>query len=231
MAFVTSSAALGGALIGGSLLGAGAQIYGADKAAGAQKDAANKASDTEMAMYKQNRDDQAPWRDAGVKSLAELQYQMGLGERTPGEHSGDYGSLNRDFTLADFNNDPGYQFRMDEGQKALEHSAAARGGLLSGATLKAIAKYSQNVASDEYGNAHNRYNNDITNRYNRLSTLSGVGQTATNQIGAAGQNTANQVSNNQLSVGNANAAKWTAGANAINNGLNNLSSYAIYKGM
>lgn len=217
------------AVVGSAIVGGAIQNNAARKGVKAQENAANKASDTTMAMYEQNREDQAPWRDAGVKSLAELQYQLGLGDRTPGEHLGEYGSLSRDFTLSDFNRDPGYQFRMDEGRKAIENSAAARGGLLSGTTLKAISKYGQDVASNEYGNAYNRFNNDMTSRFNRLSTLSGVGQTATNQVGAYGQNAANQVANNQLSVGNARAAGSIAIGNNNTALLNNLSSYGIGK--
>ena len=53
-------------------------------------------------------------------------------------------------------NDPGVQFRMDEGRKALEASAAAKGGLLSGPTLAALQRQGQELSSQEYGNAWNR---------------------------------------------------------------------------
>ncbi len=124
-----------------------------------------------------------------------------------------------DFTMNDFQADPGYQFRLDEGQKALERSAAARGGLMSGATMKALTRYSQGVASDEFQNAYNRFNNDRTNRFNRLASLAGTGQTANNQLAQAGQNYANQVSANNAAMGNAQAASSIASGNAVNNAI------------
>lgn len=161
-------------------------------------------------------------------------YQDYLNNFKPGDRPQEATPLNyfnHNFSVDDFEKDPGYQFRMDEGKKAIENSAASRGGLLSGATLKAIAKYGQDFASNEFGNAYNRYNNDMTTRFNRLATLSGFGQTAANTIDNAGINTAARIGDNQLQIGNAKAASSIATGNAINNGLNNLSSYAIYKGV
>lgn len=146
-------------------------------------------------------------------------------------HPGGYGSLTKQFSLADFNADPGYQFRMDQGLKGVQSSAAARGGLLNGGTLKALTQYGQDFASNEYGNAYNRFNNDQSTRFNRLSTIAGIGQTANNTIAGAGSNYANNVSQNQLAVGNANAANAIATGNAINNGINNISSYYTMKSL
>src|SRR5574343_22292 len=58
--------------------------------------------------------------------------------------------------------DPGYAFRMSEGLKALDRTAAARGGLISGSALKAASRYGQDMASQEYQNAFNRYNQNRT---------------------------------------------------------------------
>jgi hypothetical protein len=52
--------------------------------------------------------------------------------------------------------DPGYQFRLSEGLKALDRQAAARGGLISGSALKASQRYGQDMASQEYGAAYGR---------------------------------------------------------------------------
>lgn len=146
-------------------------------------------------------------------------------------HSGQYGELSKKFSLSDFNADPGYQFRMDEGLKGVQSSAAARGGLLNGGTLKALTKYGQDFASNEYGNAYNRFNNDQSTRFNRLSTIAGLGQTANNTLANAGSNYANNVSNNQLAVGNANAASAIATGNAVSNGVNNVTSYYTMKNL
>ncbi len=162
----------------------------ADRATRAQQTATNSANDMQRYMFEQQRADQEPWRQTGTTALKDL--------------AG--GDFQRDFTMADFEADPGYQFRMAEGAKALERSAAARGGLNSGATLKALTKYGQDFASNEYNNAYNRFNADRDRRFNRLSSLAGLGQTANTQVGQAGQNYANNVSNNTLNMGNAQAA-------------------------
>jgi hypothetical protein len=135
--------------------------------------------------------------------------------------------LFRNFTNADFQKDPGYDFRMQEGQKALERSAAARGGLQSGGTLKSLARYGQDYASNEFNNAYNRFNNDRSNRFNRLSSLAGVGQTANTQIGAAGQNYANQFGQNTMGAANAAGAAGIAGANAWGGALQGIGGAAM----
>lgn len=193
------------AVVGGAVIGGYVTTRAAGSAADAQRDAANQADQTQLYMYDQTRDDQAPWRQTGVDALGQIKDQ-----------SADF---NKDFSMADFQADPGYQFRMDQGQQAIERSAAAKGGLNSGATLKSLDRYSQGLASDEYQNAYNRYNNNITNRFNRLSSLAGLGQTANGQVGAAGQNYANQVGSNDMASGNASAAASMASANAINSGM------------
>jgi hypothetical protein len=135
--------------------------------------------------------------------------------------------LTRKFTNDDFVKDPGYDFRMKEGQKALERSAAARGGLNGGAQMKALSRYGQDYASNEYGNAYNRFTNDQTNRFNRLSAVSGLGQAAASQMGQAGQNYANQVGQNMMGSANAQAASGIAGANAWGGALSNIGQSAM----
>lgn len=132
----------------------------------------------------------------------------------------EFGSLMQNFGMDQFQADPGYQFRMDEGMRALEGSAAARGGLLSGAAMKAIQKYGQGVASQEYGNAYGRYTADQTNRYNRLAGLVNTGMGATNQTSNAAANFANNASSNIIGAGNAAAAGQVGAANALVGGIN-----------
>ncbi len=173
----------------------GDSLGGGDKkkAADAQARAAAEGNATQLHMYNQTRADQEPWRQAGTTALTGMQDPK----------------FQRDFGAADFKKDPGYDFRMKEGTKAIEASAAARGGLNSGANMKALARFGQDTASAEYQNAYNRFNTNQTNRFNRLSSLAGTGQTATNQVQAAGTNYANQVNANQVGVGNARAAAIT----------------------
>lgn len=203
-----------GAVVVGGVIGAVASSSAAGKAADAQRDAANTASGTQLQMYNQTRDDQAPWRTAGGTAIGQL---------SAGTQAG--GEFNRNFTMADFNADPGYQFRMDQGSKALQASAAARGGLMSGGTLKSLDRYGQDYASNEYGNAYNRFNNDQTTRFNRLSSIAGVGQTSVGQTGAAGANAANQIGSNTIGAGNAQAAGYVGQANAVNNGISSLGNF------
>lgn len=134
------------------------------------------------------------------------------------------GEFNRKFTLADFQQDPGYQFRLDQGLNSVQGSRAARGSMLSGSTLKALSDYGSNYASSEYGKAYDRFNNDQATRFNRLATIAGIGQTATNNVGTAGANAANNISSNLIGAGNAAAAGTVGTANAINSGLSNLQS-------
>lgn len=138
---------------------------------------------------------------------------------------GGYGSLSTPFSQTDWQADPGYAFRLQEGQKALERSGAAKGMTLSGAQAKALTSYGQGMGSQEYGAAYNRYNNDQTNLYNRLAGVAGTGQQANQFVGSLGANMANQVGQNQLGAGNAAAAGWTAGTGAISNGLNSWMNY------
>lgn len=109
--------------------------------------------------------------------------------------------------------DPGYQFRMDQGLNATKNSAVARGGLDSGATLKALTRFGQDYASGEFGNV-----------YNRLAGVSGAGQTATGQNQASGTNMANNVSNLTTDAGNARAAGIVGGANAWGNAATGVGS-------
>lgn len=250
------------AIVGAAVVGAVASNSAAKKAAKAQQGAADAANATQLEMYYQSREDQAPWQQAGTQGLNALTNALGLvneqnfdkgaylakykdiandpywslnpykhyvtagrGEgrtaKTTGETIGGMGLgvLNRSFGLSDFEKDPGYQFRLGEGQKALTNSAAARGGLLSGAAGKALARYNQDFASNEFGNAYNRFQTNQTNQFNRLASLAGVGQTAANQTANSAMQTGQIVGNNIVGAGNARASGYVGGANALTNAI------------
>jgi hypothetical protein len=135
-------------------------------------------------------------------------------------NSPDFGKYTRDFGMQDFQQDPGYAFRMSEGLKALDRQAAARGGLISGAALKASQRYGQDMASEEYMNAFNRYQTNRTNQLNPLLSLSDKGQLSVNTIGTAGQNYANQAGEAYMGAGNARASGYLGQANALTGALN-----------
>ncbi|MCP1679410.1 tail fiber domain-containing protein [Kerstersia gyiorum] len=199
-----------GKVVGG-ITGSTAAAEGAQSAANTQAQSARESNQLLYDIFQQQREDNEPWRDAGKTALGQL---------TAGTADG--GDFNRGFTMADFQSDPGYAFRMQQGQDALESSAAARGSNLSGATLKALTQYGQNMGSQEYQNAYNRWNSDQTNRFNRLSSLAGVGQTANQANQAASSSYGQSAANNITGAGNAIGAGQIAAGNAQANTFGQL---------
>lgn len=115
----------------------------------------------------------------------------------------DYGALTERFSLDKFEEDPGYQYRQQEAQKALERAMAAQGVTLGGGgfgninpqVAKALQEQSQGMASQEYGNAYNRYVNDQLNQYNMLAGLGGYGQVGLGSLSGSGNQMATNVGN------------------------------------
>ncbi|MCH7662313.1 MAG: hypothetical protein IH859_00380 [Chloroflexi bacterium] len=142
----------------------------------------------------------------------------------PGETDPEFGSLMREFGLEDFETEPGYEFRLAEGQKALERSAAARGQVFSGGTLKALTRYGQGVASQEFGRAYNRFQENRMTRYNFLAGLSGTGQATGVQLGQIGARTASDIAGIQIggitSAAAARASGYSAIGQSIGQGVN-----------
>jgi len=93
------------------------------------------------------------------------------------------GTLGGTFSPGDLTKDPGYQFRLQQGQQALERSQAARGGMQSGAALKAAQEYGQGLADQTYGEAYQRWLQGQQNTYGMLSGTAGRGQQAAQQQG------------------------------------------------
>lgn len=196
-----------GAVVGSSLIGASASR----SAAGTQAAAADRAAEGQERMFERQVELSEPWRKAGEQALNKL---IPLAtEYTP-------------FSMAQFRADPGYGFRMSEGMKALERGAAARGGLLSGATLKGIQRFGQDLASQEYTNAFNRYQTERAARLQPLQSLAGVGQTTAQQIGEAGMRTAQNVGDTLTSGAAARASGYVGGANALTQGLGTYLNYS-----
>ena len=146
---------------------------------------------------------------------------LGLGGNTGAAGYGQYANAP---TAADIQTDPGYAFRLSEGQKALDRSAAARGGLISGGALKAATRYGQDMGSQEYQNAYNRYQTNRTNALQPLANLQSVGVNATNQqtaqAGQYGVNAGNAITQAGQSI----AAGQLGSANTINNALGTAAS-------
>ena len=206
------------AMVGAAAVGAAGSAYASKKSSSAaqtQAASADRASRIQQENFEQTRKDLMPYKQAGDTSLSQL-----MGQMTPD------GYFNQTYTGQDIYSDPSYQFRLQQGQDAIQSSAAAKGGLLTGATLKALQNYGQESASQEYSNVYNRFNADQTNRYNRLSNLVGIGQNAAAQVGNAGAQTAQAVANNTMAGANSIAAGQIGSANAWTNGAQQLGSLA-----
>ncbi len=137
---------------------------------------------------------------------------------TAGTQAG--GDFNKTPTLADLQIDPGYAFRSQQALKALEGSAAAKGGALGGGEVGQILGLNSNLSSQEYQNAFNRFQTSTQNRFNNLNTLAGRGaQTADVQGGNlinGAQFGANLNSNSATQAANFNNnAAIIAGGNSI----------------
>jgi hypothetical protein len=192
--------------VGGSaLLGSSS----AKSAANTQAAAADRAAELQKEQFDRQVELQAPFREAGVRALNKLE---GAADYTP-------------FGMQQFQQDPGYAFRLAEGQKALDRQAAARGGLISGGALKAAQRYGQDMGSQEYTNAFNRYQTERSARLNPLQSLAGVGQTSVNQLGAAGQSYATGAGEALGAGAQARASGYIGGANAISGGVGQYLGY------
>jgi hypothetical protein len=194
-----------GAVVGSSLISSNA----AGNAADTQAAASDRAAQLQNEQYKQTREDQMPWMQAGGRALNKLE---GAVDYTP-------------FGMSQFQADPGYAFRLSEGQKALERTAAARGGLISGGAFKAATRYGQDMGSQEYTNAFNRYQTERAAKLQPLQSLAGVGQTTANQLGQAGASNAANVGNLMTSGAAAQAAGQVGQANAFNQGVSTYLNY------
>ena len=221
----TAAAVVGGAVIGGvmSNTAASTQADAARDAAATQATSASEATALQREIWQQQQANQKPWQEAGVNALSQL---------TRGTQAG--GSLVKPFGMADYQADPGYGFRLSQGMKALEGTAAARGGLLSGNAMRAAVGYGQDMGSQEYQNAYNRYQTDQGNQYNRLASMAGLGQAANTSLAGAGQNFANTAGANMMTTGanagnavmaagNANASSYQGWGTALGTGLQQLS--------
>lgn len=195
----------------GAVASIGMGLYGASenrKAASQASDAATRANEQAMALQRQMFDEQkamtAPYREGGATAQNRLMELLGIGTNTGGA---DYGKYGRDFSMSDFQVDPGYAFRLSEGQQAIDRSAAARGGTQSGAALKAATRYGQDMGSQEYGAAYNRYQTNRTNQLQPLGNMATMGaNAATNnatQAGNYGTSAGNLMSQSGVNQGNA----------------------------
>jgi hypothetical protein len=216
------------AVIGGtSLIGTAVSASAGSKAAKAQKQAADQSDTTNRYIYDTTRADQTPGRIVGESALYKLADLYGVSRPTTpmaagtgvaGQYAGASGEpVATTAGYSGFETSPGYQFRVDEATKAIERSAAARGNLRSGATMDALQRRVQNVASDEFDKFADR-----------LASLAGVGQSANAASAQAGQAYASQQTATNMAAGQARASAYANTGNAINQGVSNLASAYLY---
>lgn len=192
------------AAVGSAVIGSAATRSAANK----QSDAAAAAAAEQGRQFDISREDKRLEREVGVGALQELA-----------------GFRNTEMpTAAEVMAEPGYQFGLKQGSDAIQGTAAARGGLYSGKALRDLTRFGTDYATTKFGDAFNRREAAIGNRWGRLSSLAGISQAATNQAQQAGQNYANQVG--QIGLGNANAqgAAGIANANIWGNAVNQVGS-------
>ena len=203
--------AVAGAQAGASLVGGSMKGRAAKRAANAQVQSAAEASRLQREMYAQQQALQDPYRQAGLTGQNRMMELMGLGGNVNAQ---DYGRYGRDFAMSDYEADPGYAFRLSEGNKALERSAAARGMVMSGQMFKGAQRFGQDLASQEYQNAFNRYQTNRTNQLNPLGALMSSGQNASNVLTGAAGVLGGQLGENAMGAGNARASGYIGSANA-----------------
>ncbi len=233
MPAATAGVGVASSLIGG-ILGSSAAKDAANAQADSERQAisgtnaaASSALGTQSSVYNTDQANVQPYQGAGTAALS----QLGAGTAAGGQFNSTPSGAQ---VLAQ---DPGYQFRLDQGQLALSRAAAAGGGVGSGGALKSAAQYGQDYASGEYGAAYNRFMTTRQDNYANLSGLARMGETANGQSMQAGQNYANQSSsigtnaafqNAQAlnGIGNAQAAGDIGSANAWSGALSGIGKAA-----
>jgi hypothetical protein len=193
------------AIMGSSLVGG----LAAKSAGDTQARATDRATQAQERMFGKQVELQEPFRQVGVNALPAL---VAASEYDP-------------FTLDKFQADPGYGFRMKEGLRALENTAAARGGLLSGNQLRGITRFGQDLASQEFGNAFNRYQSEFASKLNPYQALAGVGQTSANTLTGAAGRLGENIGANMVAGGVARASGNMGMANALSGGLGQYLAY------
>jgi hypothetical protein len=132
------------------------------------------------------------------------------------------------FNMADYTSDPAYQFQLQQGNQAIERSAAARGGLTSGATGKALAQYTTNLANQNYGDAYQRWLQTQNQQYNQAMGLANLGYGASSQQSGNAMNAGTSMANNLVNAitgaGNARASGYVGAGNSIGSTVANLYS-------
>lgn len=200
----TINKAFGTNITWGDLAKAGITLGGTYLASNASSDALDKAVEAQNAANQQAIALQQPYMNAGTSAINSL--ATGL---APG------GQYATPFSQTNWQQDPGYAFRLSEGLKALDRSAASRGMLLSGAQIKGAQRYGQDMASQEYQNAFNRFYTERQNMLDPQFRLAGMGQTAAANASGITQQSGTNVANANLAQGQQNASLYQTAGNVL----------------
>ncbi len=235
MAFVGSGALIVAGIGAAASLGSAYMSSKASQgAANKQFQAAQNATQLQQQIYENNQANLSPYMQQGAAANSRLSDLLGTSGNSG---AAGYGSLTSGFTAQDYlsNQDPGYQFQLQQGNQALTNSLAAQNGVLSGSAVKDLINFNQGMASTGYQNAWNRWNTQQGNTYQRLSGLAGLGENAAAMSGNQGIQTGANIGNTMTSGANALAAGQIGSANAyagaINGIGNNLSQWAMLNSM
>jgi hypothetical protein len=199
--------------------------YSSSKAAKAQKQAADQSAEVQREIFQKQTELAEPFRQAGITSQNELMRLLGIGGDAT---AADYGMLTRGYRLEDLQMDPGYAFRLSEGEKALARMQSARGtgiGLSSGKAIREGVRYASDLASQEYTNAFNRAQAQTGTRLGALGSLYGAGQAATQQVSNQAGQYGENVGNLLMAGGAARASGYAGMGNALNQALGTYLNY------
>jgi hypothetical protein len=229
------------------LAGSAMSASASKSAANTQADAANNAAQLQEQQWEQTQANLKPYMDLGSSSISPLLSAMGYNVTQNSDGTYSYNgtdssnALQQTFTApteAQAQATPGYQFTLNQGLKAVQNSAAARGLGSSGAALKGASSYATGLADSTYNDVYNRalqtYQtnyNSAANNVNRLSSLVSSGQNAAATNGSLGASTMSSVGNTLTSAANATAAGTVGSANALSSGLSSVGSNALTYGL
>lgn len=227
--------------IGGAAISAHSQSNASKLAAQTESDSAANTLAFNKDVYNTNLKNEQPYLAAGNTAANQLGAGLSDGSLTAAYPGGPFS-----FTGVNLQNDPAYQFDLNQGQQSIQRSAAAQGGLVSGGALKELNDYTQGYASNQfqqsynnalgqYQQAYNQFENQQSNKFNRLSSVAGLGQNAATMTATSGNAAAATVANTNTNTANALGAIYTNQANAtgaatigavngISNGFNNYAN-------
>jgi hypothetical protein len=235
--------AAGVGAVAGGLIAADASRH----AANTQADATNRVTDMQGQQWQQTQANMKPYLDLGTSSISPLLKAMGYNATQNDDGTWSYNGIDPSNplmqrftapTAAEAEATPGYQFTLQQGLKATQNSAAARGLGTSGAALKGASTYATGLADSTYNDVYQRALNTFNTNYKsasdnatRLGTIVGNGQNAAGGLGALGAQTTANIGNTITSGANAQAAGTIGSANALTGALGSLGNNAMLYGM